>query len=77
MRGLEIQYRQAHLALIALAMSPASRIPSGRNRRQKKSHQDPDDGDHDQQLYERERAVLIAMTVPPQARSERNLLRFR
>jgi hypothetical protein len=49
-----IQAAQRQLLEIVLALTAARRFAGGLNRGQEQRHQDADDGDHHQQLDERE-----------------------
>ena len=55
-RGLVVVQRQSQLLEIVLALAAASGLAGGLHGRQKQRHQNGDDGNHDQQLDQRESA---------------------
>ena len=58
--GLVVEHPQANLAEIVRALAPPSRFARRLDRRQEQCHQHANDGDHHQQLNERECPASLA-----------------
>jgi hypothetical protein len=53
-------HRQAELLEVVLALDAAGRFARGLHRRQEQGHENADDGDHHEQLHEREAGAKLS-----------------
>ena len=60
-----VVHRQANLLEIVGARHAAGSFPRRLHRRQQQPHKDADDGNHDEQFYEREARLLCSHGFPP------------
>jgi hypothetical protein len=60
MSRLKLQHAVANLLEIVLALRPPGRLPGRLHGRHEQRHQEAEDGDHAEQLHEREAAAPTA-----------------